>query len=181
MKNIRGFKNKFPRIHKSAYIDGSAQVIGDVVIEEDCSVYPGAVLRADVEAITIEREVQIMDLAFVEAPRGHPVVIEEKSLVSHGAMVHGALIGENSLIGIGAILMENVKIGDNCIVAAGALVVAGTEIPNKSLVMGTPAKVKRKLRAKDIGNIKRGHKEAKKKARVYKRMQDDGSDRSYIH
>ena len=181
MKNIRGYKTKFPRIHRSSYIDDSAQIIGDVLIEEDCSVYPNAVIRADAAAITFEREVQIMDLAFVEAPKGHPMVIEERSLVSHGAMLHGCMIGEGCLIGIGSILMEKVNLGDNCLVAAGTLILAGTEIPAKSLVMGSPGKVKRKVTAKDLGNMKKGHKEAKKKARSYKRLQDQNWDRSYIH
>jgi carbonic anhydrase/acetyltransferase-like protein (isoleucine patch superfamily) len=181
MKNVRGFKNKFPRIHRSSYIDDSAQVIGDVVIEEDCSVYPNAVIRADGAAVTLEQEVQIMDLAFVEAPKGHPMVIEERTLVSHGAMLHGCMIGEGCLIGIGAILMDKVSLGDNCLVAAGTLIPAGVEIPSKSLVVGSPGKVKRKVTAKDLGNMKKGQKEAKKKARTYKRMQDQNWDRSYIH
>jgi len=181
MKNVRGYKNKFPRVHRSSYIDDTAQIIGDVLIEEDCSVYPNAVIRADAAAVTLEREVQIMDLAFVEAPRGHPIVIEERTLVSHGAMLHGCMIGEGCLIGIGAILMENVTLGDNCLVAAGTLILKGTEVPSKSLVMGSPGKIKRKVTPKDLGNMKKGLKEAKKKGRTYQRMQDQNWDQSYIH
>jgi carbonic anhydrase/acetyltransferase-like protein (isoleucine patch superfamily) len=176
VRNIRGYKSKFPRIHKTAYIDDSAQVIGDVLIEEDCSVYPGAVVRADEAAVTFERGVQIMDLAFVEAPRGSPMVIEEDSLVSHGAVLHGCQVGEGCLIGIGAIIMEKVTIGDFSLVAAGALIPARTEIPAKS-----PGKVARKVGPKDLADMKKGHKEAKKKGRTYKRMQDHGWERAYIH
>lgn len=180
-KNVRRYKDRHPRIHGTAFVDDSAQVIGDVSLEEDCSVFPGAIIRGDEESITVEQGVQVMDVVFIEAPRGHPVVIEEGSVIGHGAILHGCQIGEGCLIGIGAILLEDVKLGDSCIVAAGALVPAGMEVPDKSLIMGIPGKVVRKVEAKDIGNIKRAQKEAKHKARTYKRMQERDWDSSYIH
>ena len=179
-RNLRRYKDKVPRIHRTAYIDQSAQVIGDVSIEEDCSVYPGAILRGDDDTITVERETQIMDVTFIEAPRGHPVVIEEGSVIGHGAILHGCRIGEECLIGIGAIILENAVIGDHCIIAAGALVPDGMEIEEKSMVMGIPAKITRKINNKDIANIKKAQKDAKKKARVYMQMQDKDWDSSYI-
>lgn len=179
--NVRRYKDRFPRVHGSVFVDDSAQVIGDVSLEEDCSVYPGAIIRGDEETVSIERGVQIMDVVFIEAPRGHPVVIEEETVVGHGAILHGCKIGEGCLIGIGAIVLEDAKIGDSSIVAAGALIAAGTEVKKGSLVMGIPGKVTRKLNSKDLGNIKRAQKEAKHKARVYKRMQDRDWASSYIH
>jgi carbonic anhydrase/acetyltransferase-like protein (isoleucine patch superfamily) len=180
-KNLRRYKDRVPRVHLSAFIDDSAQVIGDVSLEEDCSVYPGAIIRGDEESVTIERGVQVMDVVFIEAPMGHPVVIEEETVIGHGAILHGCQIGEGCLIGIGAIILEGAKIGDTSIIAAGALVAAGMQVKERSLVMGIPGKVARKLNSKDLGNIKRAQKEAKHKARVYKRMQDRDWDSSYIH
>jgi carbonic anhydrase/acetyltransferase-like protein (isoleucine patch superfamily) len=179
-RKLRRYKDKVPRVHRAAYIDLSAQVIGDVSIEEDCSVYPGAILRGDEDTITVERGTQIMDVTFIEAPRGHPVVIEESSVIGHGAILHGCRIGEGCLIGIGAIILENAIVGDHCIIAAGALVPEGMEIEEKSMVMGIPAKVTRKLNSKDLGNIKKTQKDAKKKARVYMQMQENDWDGSYI-
>ena len=142
-KYITGYEGKDPRIHRSAFIDISARIIGDVVIEEGASVWPMAVLRADNAAIYIGRRAALLDHSLVEAPDDHPVRIEEEALVSHGAVVHGAHICSSTLIGIGAIILEGAVISSGSIVGAGSLVVAGTYIPPNSLVMGTPGKIVR--------------------------------------
>ncbi|MDD5008897.1 MAG: gamma carbonic anhydrase family protein [Syntrophorhabdaceae bacterium] len=140
-KYITGYEGKNPRIHRSVFIDISARVIGDVVIEEGASIWPMAVLRADSADIYIGRRSAVLDHSLIESPEGHPVRIEEEVLVSHGSIVHGAHIYSNTLIGIGAIVLEGAIVSSGSIVGAGSLVVAGAFIPPNSLVMGTPGKI----------------------------------------
>jgi len=128
-KYITGYEGKNPRIHCSVFIDISARVIGDVVIEEGSSIWPMAVLRADSADIYIGRRSAVLDHSLIESPEGHPVRIEEEVLVSHGAIVHGAHIYSNTLIGLGAIVLEGAIVSSGSIVGAGSLVVAGAHIP----------------------------------------------------
>lgn len=135
-----------PRVHASAYIDASAQVIGDVEIGEDSSIWMNVVLRGDVNWIRIGRRTNIQDGSVVHVMKGtHPTEIGDDVTVGHAAIVHGCTIRDHCLIGMGAILLNGVEIGAESIVAAGTLVAEGTKIPPRSLVMGTPGKVKRGL------------------------------------
>src|SRR5262245_13282298 len=143
-----------PRVHPTAFVDDSAQVIGDVEIGEESSVWMSAVLRGDVNSIRVGRRTNIQDGTVVHVASGtHPTTIGNSVTIGHGAIVHGCTIDDQCLIGMGAILLDGSHVGTGSIVAAGTLVVEGMKVPPKSLVMGSPGKVKRLLTQAEIANI----------------------------
>ncbi len=147
---IRRFKDHEPRIHPSCFIEDSAQVIGDVEIGEDSSVWFNTVIRGDVNPITIGKRTNIQDLSMVHVLKDrYATVIGDDVTVGHHVVLHGCRLGDRILVGMGAILMDDVEVGDDCVIAAGALLTPGTRIPPGSLVLGSPAKVKRPLEAKE--------------------------------
>lgn len=147
---IRKFRGAAPRIAASAYIDSSAEIIGDVVIGERSSVWPHAAIRGDVNHIRIGDETSIQDNTVVHVDhREHPCLIGSRVTVGHSAVLHGCVVSDGALIGIGAIVLNGARVGPGAIVAAGALVPEGMEIPAGMLVMGTPAKVKREVTAEE--------------------------------
>ncbi|TFY98741.1 gamma carbonic anhydrase family protein [Ramlibacter rhizophilus] len=134
-----------PRLAAGAWVADSATVIGAVELGEDASVWFGAVVRGDTEPIRIGRNSNVQDLSVLHADRGKPLVIGENVTIGHQVMVHGCTIGDNSLIGIGAIVLNGARIGRNCIVGAGSVVTEGKEFPDNSLIIGSPAKLVRSL------------------------------------
>jgi carbonic anhydrase/acetyltransferase-like protein (isoleucine patch superfamily) len=134
-----------PQLAASAWVADSAQVMGNVVLGEDASVWFGTVIRGDTETITIGAGSNIQDASVLHADIGKPLVVGERVTVGHQVMLHGCTIGDESLIGIGAVVLNGAKIGKHCLVGAGALVTEGKEIPPGSLVMGSPGKVVREL------------------------------------
>ncbi len=132
-----------------------AHVIGDVRIGEDVSVWFGAVIRADNEPIRIGARSNIQDLSVLHSDPGSPLTIGEGVTVGHKVMLHGCTIGNNSLIGIGAIVLNRARIGANSLVGAGALVTEGKEFPDGVLIMGSPARVVRELTAEQVEGLKR--------------------------
>jgi carbonic anhydrase/acetyltransferase-like protein (isoleucine patch superfamily) len=143
---LRPYRGTLPRIHPTAYIDDSAQVIGDVEIGEESSIWMLAVVRGDVHQIRIGRRTNLQDGTIVHVMKGtHPTTIGDDVTVGHGAIVHGCSIDDRCLIGMGTILLNGVHVGAESIVAAGTLLTEGTQIPPRSLVMGSPGKVKRTL------------------------------------
>jgi carbonic anhydrase/acetyltransferase-like protein (isoleucine patch superfamily) len=134
-----------PRLGKGAWIADSAQVMGNVELAEDVSVWFGSVIRGDTEVIRIGRGSNIQDGSVLHADIGKPLTIGENVTVGHKVMLHGCTIGDGSLIGIGAIVLNGAKIGKGCIVGAGALVTEGKEFPDGSMVIGSPAKAVREL------------------------------------
>ena len=151
---LRQYKGATPRVHESAYVDTSAQVIGDVEIGEESSVWMNAVVRGDVHYIRIGRRTNIQDGTVVHVMnRTHPTTIGDDVTIGHAAVVHGSTLANRILIGMGAILLNGVTIGDGCIVAAGSLLTEGTKIPPRSLVMGSPGKVKRQLTDEEVASI----------------------------
>ncbi len=157
MNNNKGFISDFdgrkPQIGDGVYVDISARIIGNVVLEEGSSVWPMAVLRADGAQIHIGRNAAILDFAFIESPEGLPVNIGEEALISHGAMIHGALIESRCLIGIGAIILDGAVISSGSIIGAGSFIAAGAHIPPNSLVMGTPGRVVREVKPGERENL----------------------------
>lgn len=152
---IRPFKGISPSIDPSAYVDCSAQVIGDVHIGPESSVWMNVVIRGDVNGIRIGRRTNIQDLTMVHVMRGvHPTVIGDEVTVAHSAVVHGATIEDRVLVGMAAVLLNGVHIEPDCIVAAGTLLTEGTRIPARSLVMGRPGKVKRQLTDDEVAEIR---------------------------
>jgi carbonic anhydrase/acetyltransferase-like protein (isoleucine patch superfamily) len=132
---------------KSTFIAPTASVMGQVTLGESVSIWYGAVLRADVEKITIGDRTNIQDNAVLHADFGSPTIIGNDVTVGHGAIVHGAIVGDGSLIGMRATILNNAKIGKFCIIGAHALVTEGMEIPDFSMVLGTPGKVIKQLPA----------------------------------
>ena len=151
---IRTFGSHKPRLHPSAFIHEAAELIGDVRIGAQASVWPGCVLRGDVDGIRIGERSNIQDLTVEHCREGSPAVVGRGVTVGHGVILHGARIGDGCLIGMGAIVME-CSVGRQSLIAAGAMVPKGMKIPPRSLVMGLPAKVVRKLNAEELGVLKR--------------------------
>lgn len=127
------------------FIAPNASVMGNVSFGEDVSVWYGAVIRADVEAIIIGDRTNIQDTAVLHADPGDPTIIGNDVTIGHGAIVHGAVVGDCSLIGMRATVLNKAVIGKNCIIGAGALVTEGMQIPDNSLAVGIPAKVVRQI------------------------------------
>ena len=143
-----------PRVADSAWVADSAQVMGNVVLGEDSSVWFGTVIRGDTETITVGRGSNIQDASVLHADIGKPLTIGENVTVGHQVMLHGCTIGDESLIGIGAIVLNGAKIGRHCLVGAGALVTEGKEFPDGSMIIGSPAKVVRQLTPEQIEGLK---------------------------
>jgi carbonic anhydrase/acetyltransferase-like protein (isoleucine patch superfamily) len=156
-----------PRIAASAWVADRAWVIGDVVLHEDSSVWFGAVLRGDNERLTIGRGSNIQDGSVVHADAGFPTTVGEGVTVGHQAMLHGCTVGDGSLIGIQAVVLNGAKIGRQCLVGAGALVTAGKVFPDGSLIIGSPAQVARPLRPDEIEGLQRSAAQYVDKARRY--------------
>ncbi len=143
-----------PRIHPSVYLAPGAVVVGDVQIGEQSSVWFNAVIRADEEPIRIGKSSNIQDNCTLHVGRGYGVVMGDGVSVGHNAIVHGSTVGGNCIVGMGAILLSGSVIGRDCIIGAGAVVKENEHIPDRSLVVGVPAKVVRKLTDEDIARIR---------------------------
>jgi gamma-carbonic anhydrase len=141
---IRSYRGILPKVAASAYIDRGAQVIGDVVIGERSSLWPGVVARGDVNSIRVGDETSIQDntVLHCDAP-GFSLEIGSRVTVGHLAMLHGCMIEDECVIGIGAIVLNGARVGTGSVVAAGALVPEGMVVPPGSMVMGVPGKVRR--------------------------------------
>jgi carbonic anhydrase/acetyltransferase-like protein (isoleucine patch superfamily) len=143
-----------PEVDDSAWVAGSAEVIGRVTLEADTSVWFNAVLRGDSSTLHIGRGSNIQDGSVLHADHGFPLVLGEGVTVGHQVMLHGCTVGDNSLIGIGAVVLNGARIGRNCIVGAGALVTEGKEFPDGSLIIGSPAKAVRQLEPAQIDGLR---------------------------
>ena len=153
---IRPHRARLPRVHPTAFIDESAHVIGDVEIGDESSVWMCVVVRGDVNWIRIGRRTNIQDGSVVHGMLGtHPTVIGDEVTIGHGALVHGCTIENRCLIGMGVILLNGSHVGTESIVAAGTLLVENMQVPPRSLVMGSPGKVKRTLTDDEVASIQR--------------------------
>lgn len=151
---IRTCKGVTPRVAADAYVDPSAQVIGEVEIGRESSIWMNVVIRGDVNHVRIGRRSNVQDGTVVHVMnRTHPTTIGSDVTIGHGAIVHGCTIGDRVLVGMGAILLNGVEIASDCIVAAGTLLPEGTRVPARSLVMGSPGKVRRALTEAEVSSI----------------------------
>ena len=151
---LRAYQGNSPRVDTSAFVDESAQVIGDVEIGAESGIWMCAVVRGDVNAIRIGKRSNIQDGTVVHAMTGtHQTTIGDNVTIGHAAVIHGCAIESQCLIGMGAILLNGAHIGSGSIVAAGTLIVENMKVPPKSLVMGSPGKVKRLLTHSEIADI----------------------------
>ncbi|HEX5611061.1 MAG TPA: gamma carbonic anhydrase family protein [Burkholderiales bacterium] len=143
-----------PTIHDSAFVAPEAAVIGRVTLGARSSVWPGAVLRGDNEPIRLGEGVNVQDGAVLHVDAGFPLVLEDNVSIGHQAMLHGCTIGEGTLIGIQAIVMNSARIGKYCLVAAGAIVTEGKVFPDRSLILGVPARVVRPLTDEEVAMLR---------------------------
>lgn len=152
---IRSFQGIKPTIPQSAYIEETAVVIGDVVIGEFASVWFNAVVRGDVHYIRIGNRTNVQDLSLLHVTYDtHPLVIGDEVTIGHHVVLHGCTVKDRVLIGMGAIIMDGAVIGEDCVVGAGSLVTEGTVVPPKSLILGSPAKVKRPVTEDELAWIR---------------------------
>lgn len=145
--------DRTPQIAPDAWIAPTAVLAGSVVIEAGASIWYGAVLRADNEPITIGARSNVQDNCAFHVDSGKPLVLGEGVSVGHGAVIHGATVGDHVLIGMSATIMNEAVIGDECLIAAGALVTEGMVVPPRSLVAGVPAKVRRELSDAEVEKL----------------------------
>src|SRR5690625_2480999 len=145
--------DKTPQIKDTAYVAPGATIIGLVELEEKSSVWPGAVLRGDNEPIRVGRGSNVQDGSVLHTDPGCPLVIEDNVTIGHQVMLHGCTIKEGSLIGIQAVILNNAVIGKNSLVGAGAVVTEGKVFPERSLILGAPAKVVRTLTDEEVANM----------------------------
>lgn len=151
---IKNLKDEKPNVHENAFIAETAAILGKVKIGEGSSIWYGTVIRGDIEGISIGDYTNIQDNSVVHTENDIPTRIGDFTVVGHKAIIHGATIGNNCLIGMGAIVLNKAVIGDNCIIAAGSIVTEGKNIPDNSMVMGVPGRVIRRVTEDEKNNIK---------------------------
>ncbi|KAB3537275.1 gamma carbonic anhydrase family protein [Alkaliphilus pronyensis] len=156
---FKALKEKKPYIHESCFIAETADIIGDVKIGENSSVWYKAVLRGDGNSIIVGKNTNIQDNTVVHISNIYPTIIGDNVTVGHSGVIHACTIGDNSLIGMGAIILDGAEIGNETIIAAGALVPPGKKIPSGVLAVGSPAKVARELTIEEKESLKESAKQ----------------------
>ena len=152
---IRPYRGVWPRLGEGVYVDASAQVIGDVDLARDSSIWMNAVVRGDVNSISIGSRTNIQDNCVIHVTAELPTVLADNVTVGHSVTLHGCRVGSFCLVGIGAIVLNGAEIGEESVVAAGALVPEGMKIAPGSLVMGTPARLLRPVSAEERESLRR--------------------------
>ena len=152
---IRSYRGQKPRLGARVFVDASAQVIGDVELGEDASVWMNTVIRGDVNAIRLGARTNVQDSCVLHVTSADPTVLGEEVTVGHSATLHGCRIERRCLIGIGAIVLNGAVVGEESIIAAGSLVPEGMAIPPRSLAVGAPAKVRRELTDEERAGLRR--------------------------
>ena len=152
---IRSYQGRAPEVHPSCYVDLSAQLIGDVTLGEHSSVWMNAVLRGDVNSIRVGSNSNVQDCAVLHGQRNlYPVIVGDWVTIGHNATVHGCIVEDECLIGMGAVILNGAVIGAGSIIAAGAVIPEKTIIPPRSLVAGVPGKLRRTLGDDDLKLIR---------------------------
>lgn len=149
------FKGISPIVHPSVFVAAGAQIVGDVAIGEESSIWFNAVLRGDLARIRIGQRTNIQDVAIGHVNTDEPLLVGDEVSVGHGAIIHGCTIGTGTLIGMGAIVLNGADIGEYALIGAGALVTENKKIPGYTLSLGSPAKVVRELTEQDLQRMKR--------------------------
>ena len=171
MSHILPYGQHTPKIHETAFVAPNAAVIGDVVIGEETSIWFGSVLRGDVMPIRIGARTSIQDASVVHATGGWaPTVVGDDCVCGHNVVLHGCTLGHRVLVGMGAIVLDAAEVGDDVIIGAGALVTARTKIPSGTMVLGSPARVKRELTDEELASIREGAAIYVKKCREYREI-----------
>jgi len=150
---IYNFKGKQPKTGEAVFIAPSADIIGDVSLGKNVSVWFNATIRADLAPIEIGEGTNVQDNCVIHVDDDTPTIIGKNVVIGHNAILHGCTVGDNSLIGMGAVVLNNVRIGKECVVGAGALVTENKKFPDRSLIIGSPAKAVRTISDKDAGRL----------------------------
>ncbi len=151
---IYQLNHQIPKIDKDAYVAPSADVIGSVILEAEASVWFGAVLRGDNDVITVGARSNVQDNSVIHVDKGAPVSVGSDVSIGHSVVIHGCSIGDRSLIGNGAVILDFAEIKEDCLVGAGALVTPGKTFPARSLIVGAPARVARELNDEEIAQLR---------------------------
>lgn len=147
---LQPFEGKAPRIESPSFIAESADIIGDVQVRKRCSIWHGAVVRGDLHGIVIGEGTSIQDNAVLHVRAADGVRLGDEVTVGHGALLHGCSIGDRTLVGVGAIVLDGAEVAEECLIGAGALVPPGSKIPPRSMVLGVPGKVVRQLNGDEV-------------------------------
>lgn len=167
MNLIYEIDDKIPRLAATSWVAPNATIVGDVVLDEEVSIWWGAVLRAETERIHLGPGSNVQDNAVLHVDPGFPLTVGADVTVAHQVMLHGCTIGDGTLVGIGATVLNGARIGRNCLVGAHSLVAEGKEIPDRSVVMGVPAMIVRELSDKDIERLHAPARTYRVRARQY--------------
>lgn len=152
---LKGFDGKYPRIEGKIFVSERAIIIGDVVLKEGVNIWDFAVIRGDLATVYIDEYTNIQENVVIHVDEGKPVYIGKYVTCGHSAVIHGCKIGDNTLIGMGAIILDGAIVGENCIIGAGTLIPQGKEIPPHSVVIGVPGKIIRSVTDEEVLNIKK--------------------------
>ncbi len=166
---LRSFRGRQPAVAASAYVDPSAQVIGDVRLGERTSVWANVTIRADINSVTIGDDTNVQDNSCLHVDDDKPVVIGERVVIGHSCTVHGCTIEDDCLIGMGSTILNGARVGAGSIVAAGSLVLERQEIPPRSMVMGSPAKIRRQTTDEQLEKVRRNAQNYVELSREYMR------------
>ena len=168
---IKSFQNLSPKIHETAFVADDAIIVGDVEIGAESSVWFGSILRGDVNRIRIGARTNIQDAGVIHvSSKTHPTILEDEITLGHRVTLHGCRIETGCLIGIGAIILDGARVGRNSLVAAGSLVTPNTQIPPRSLVLGSPARIKRTLSDAEVKDLERFWRNYVALSRIYRNL-----------
>ena len=164
------FEGKKPKIHSSVFLAPGSWIIGDVTLDEDVNIWTNAVIRGDDDKVTIGPRTTVLEGCLIEAPTGNPVYIGRDVIISHGATIHGAIIGNGAIIGIQAVVLDRADIGEGAMVGAGALVNPRKIIPPNMVALGIPADPKTEVTEATVQYMKKEHARTLTKAKIYKQI-----------
>lgn len=167
---IHSFEGKHPQTEAAAFVAWNAEVVGAVTLAEETSVWYSATLRGDIDSISIGRGSNVQDNAALHVDEGVPLVVGSNVTIGHGAIVHGCTVGDDTLIGMGAIVLNRARIGRQCIVGAGALVTEGKEFPDRSLIVGSPARAVREVTEDEVRKILENARHYRERGRLHRAM-----------
>lgn len=160
---------KAPQVAEGVFVAPNATIIGQVTIDAEASVWFGAVIRGDVDRISIGSGTNVQDCAVIHCDEGFPTSVGREVTIGHSCIIHGCSIGDNCLIGMGSTILNGAKIGENCLVGAGSLITEGKEFPPGSVIMGRPARVVREVGEAELAMLRRGAENYRRNSQRYLR------------
>lgn len=166
------FEDKIPQIDKSVFLARGVVISGDVTIESDTSIWYNTVIRGDIAPTVIGKRVSVQDNSTLHQSPGNPLILEDEVTVGHNVVLHSCIIRRGALIGMGSIVMDGAEIGEDAMVGAGTLVPPGMKVPPRTLVVGSPAKVRRELNEDDFRELCRIRQSYVDKGKIYQQLEE---------